>query len=140
MFSISNIAAGDGMRPTALLLRRQGDEVTPMLSIILTVFFGFGFGFFALQNTAPVTIHFGKFLMPNIPLYLVALGSIFAGLFITGTLYIATKASALIIGYSRDSRRIRTKTTMADLEQKIRELEAANARLRSEHSPAPRRP
>lgn len=111
-----------------------------MLSIILTVFFGFGFGFFALQNTAPVTIQFGKFLMPNIPLYLVALGSIFAGLFITGTLYIATKASALIIGYSRDSRRIRTKTTMADLEQKIRELEAANARLRSEHSAEPRRP
>jgi uncharacterized integral membrane protein len=110
-------------------------EVASMLSVLLTLFFGFGFGYFAVENTAPVTIRFGKFFMPHVPLYWVALGSIITGLIITGSFYFARKVSDSLFDYARETARIRTKTTQADLEQKIRELETVNARLRSAQNP-----
>ena len=106
-----------------------------MLSVLLTLFFGFGFGYFAVENTARVTVRFGKFFMPHVPLYWVALGSIITGLLITVAFYFARKVSDSFFAYAKESEKIRTKTTRADLEQKIRELETVNARLRSAQNP-----
>lgn len=109
-----------------------------MLSILLMVVFGIAFGFFATQNTTPVTIQVGELLMADVPLYLVAGGSLLAGLLIAWIFYFARTVSASVTIFGKERETIRTKRTMADLEQKISELEAANAGLRSEHALEPR--
>jgi uncharacterized integral membrane protein len=108
-----------------------------MLSMLLMAFFGLAFSFFAVQNALPVTIQFGEFII-DVPLYLVALAALLIGLLLPWTFYIARTACAVLTAQGKDRDRFRTKKPRADLEHRIRELEAANARLRSEHAPEPR--
>lgn len=109
-----------------------------MMSILMIALFGLAFAFFAVQNTTPVTIQFGEFMMVDVPLYIVALGSLIAGLLIAWTFYIASMASAFLVIHGKDYEKIKNKKTMANLQQKIGELEAANARPRSEFASEPR--
>ncbi len=107
-----------------------------MPAIILSVLFGLGIGYFATQNTLPVTIHMGELILEEVPLYLVVLGSLLLGLFIAWTFYLARTLSTTLAIYGRDSAIKRAKQVVADLEQRVRDLEAANARLKVDGSSA----
>ena len=94
-----------------------------MLAIFLAVIFGLGVGYFATENTTPVALRFGEFVVENVPLYLVAVGSLLAGLIIAWLFYLArTVTSMTTFSKVRD-----TNTTlergMADLDHRVRELE-----------------
>ena len=56
-----------------------------MLNLLIIVIFGIGFAYFATQNTGLVNIQLGSFLW-QLPLYLVALGSLLVGLFVSSIL------------------------------------------------------
>ena len=102
-----------------------------MLLLLLSIVIGLAVGYFATQNTSAVTIQFGEYVVENLPLYAVAVGSLMIGVLIAWIIYAARAISNLTVASeshgSRWSRR-----TIADLNQRIQALEAENSRLRIE--------
>lgn len=98
-----------------------------MLSILFAVIFGLGVGYFATENTTPIALRFGDFVVENVPLYLVAVGSMLAGLVIAWIFYLTrhVAGSMTMAGKARDTSTI--ERNMADLNYRVRELEAGYA-------------
>ena len=105
-----------------------------MLSILLAVVFGLGIGYFATENTVPVALRLGNLVLENVPLYLVAIGSLLAGLAIAWIFFFARTLSSTLPVFARAPGIGKVERDMADLEYRVRELEAANMQLRSERS------
>jgi uncharacterized integral membrane protein len=102
-----------------------------MLSVFFSVIFGLAIGYFATQNTAPVTIQLGELSVQNVPLYFVAIGSLILGFSIAWIFYLARTVSSTFTISGKDRLVKRTETaTDLDLERRIRQLESENARLR----------
>jgi uncharacterized integral membrane protein len=72
-----------------------------MLSIIFSAIFGLVIGYFALQNATPVSIQVGEFIFPDVPLYLVAVGSLILGIVIASIFYLARTVSANMTVHGR---------------------------------------
>jgi len=108
-----------------------------MLAIFLAVIFGLGVGYFATENTTPVALRFGEFVIENVPLYLVAVGSLLAGLIIAWLFYLTRSVTGSMTAFSK-ARDTNTTTTiergMADLDYRVRELETAYTKPRLERS------
>ena len=100
-----------------------------MLSILFSVIFGLAIGYFATQNTSPVTIQLGELHIENVPLYFVAIGSLILGFFIAWIFSLARTVSSTLTVYGKD-RLVKRTETDPDLERRIRQLESENARLR----------
>jgi uncharacterized integral membrane protein len=105
-----------------------------MLVLIIGVIFGLAISYFATQNTTPVTIRIAEYTWEEVPLYLVIVGSLFVGLFISWILYLARAVSSRITLYGKNHEVRRARRTAADLEMRVRELEAENADLKTNHS------
>jgi uncharacterized integral membrane protein len=105
-----------------------------MLVLIVGVIFGLAIGYFATQNITPVTIRIAEYTLEEVPLYLVAMGSLFIGLFIAWILYLARSVSSRITIYGRDQAVRKARRTAADLEMRVQELEAENTQLKTDHS------
>jgi uncharacterized integral membrane protein len=108
-----------------------------MLALLIAVVFGLGIGYFATQNTIPVTIRLADYALEEVPLYLVVIGSLLVGLFIAWILYVAQSVSARLTLYGRDKAVRNSRRTVAELEQRIHDLEIDNARLRGEREAYP---
>jgi uncharacterized integral membrane protein len=101
-----------------------------MLVLLVAVLFGLGIGYFATENTIPVTIRLAEYALEDVPLYLVVMGSLLVGLFIAWILYIARSVSTRLTIYGKDQVVRKTRRTVSDLERRVHELEVENARLR----------
>jgi len=110
-----------------------------MLVLFVAVIFGLAIGYFATQNTTPVTIRVAQYAWEDVPLYLVAVGSLLIGLFIAWILYIARTVSSTVTIYGKDHQVKKAKQTAAVLEDRVHELETENARLNTKH-PFPSEP
>jgi uncharacterized integral membrane protein len=105
-----------------------------MLSILLSAIFGLAIGYFALQNAAPVTIQMGEWVFPDVPLYLVAVGSLILGILISAIFFFARVVSAnMTIHGRRHHPMTESRETVAALERRIHDLELENARLTATH-------
>lgn len=100
-----------------------------MLVLLIAVISGIAIAYFGMQNISPVTIRLNEFVWNDVPLYLVIVGSLFVGLFIAGVLYFARSVSSTLTIYGKDRAMKKTKHTVADLEQRVHDLEAEKARL-----------
>ena len=100
-----------------------------MLSILFSVIFGLAIGYFATQNTVPVAIQLGELRIENVPLYIATIGSLILGVFIAWIFYLARTVSSTFTIYGKD-RLVKRTETAVDLEQRIRQLESENTRLR----------
>jgi uncharacterized integral membrane protein len=105
-----------------------------MIVLILAVIFGMAIAYFATQNTTPVTIRFAEYTLEQVPLYLVALGSLMVGLCMASILYFAKSISTTVKTFGRDHALRRARRSAADLELRIQELEAENAELKTHRS------
>jgi uncharacterized integral membrane protein len=101
-----------------------------MLALLIAVIFGLGIGYFATENTTPVTIRIADYALEEVPLYLVVVGSLLIGLFIAWILYVARSVSTRWTLYNKDQVVRKTRRNVVDLEQRVRELEVENERLR----------
>jgi uncharacterized integral membrane protein len=102
-----------------------------MLVLILGVIFGLAAGYFATQNTAPVTIELGQYVIKEVPLYMVIIGALLVGLFVAWILYLAKVLSSRVTIYGKDTEVRKARRTIVDLEQRCHELEEENGRLKS---------
>lgn len=107
-----------------------------MLALLVAVIFGAAIGYFATQNTMPVTIRLADYAVEEVPLYLVIVGSLLVGLLIAWILYIARSVSSSITIHGKDTEVRRARQTVADLEHRVQQLEVENARLRTKYPDA----
>jgi uncharacterized integral membrane protein len=107
-----------------------------MLVLLIAVISGLAIGYFATQNTTPVTIRFNDYLWEDIPLYLVMLGSLLVGLFMAWILYFARSVSSRLTIYGKDHAVKKAQDTVVDLERRVQELEVENARLKNDRFPS----
>jgi uncharacterized integral membrane protein len=101
-----------------------------LLLLLIAVLFGLGIGYFATQNTGPVTIQLGEYALRDVPLYVVIVGSAFLGLFAAWILYVARGVSSRVTIYGKDYAVKKAQRNASTLEQRVQELEAENAALR----------
>lgn len=95
------------------------------------VLFGIFFSLIAVQNTLPVPVQLFNYRVINIPLYLVALISLLAGIFISwGISLINSLATAFLIRNKNINLRQSTQE-IKKLQQRINELESENAILQN---------
>jgi len=96
-----------------------------MVVLIVGVIFGIAIGYFATQNTTPVTIQFGEYAFADIPLYLVMVGSLFVGVVVSAVLYLAKTVSSTATIYGKDyaarkARRMRSADRIDDTSENRR--------------------
>jgi len=102
-----------------------------MLVLFVAVISGVAIAYFGMQNISPVTIRLNEYVWDDVPLYLVIVGSLFVGRFMAWILYFARSVSSTLTIYGKDRAMKKTKHTVADLEHRVQELEAENARLKT---------
>ena len=105
-----------------------------MLVLLVGVIFGIAIGYFATENTTPVTIRIAEYVFEEVPLYLVIMGSLFVGLFISWILYFARSVSSSVAIYGKEHAARKARQTAADLALRVQELETENAHLTTNHS------
>src|SRR6476659_4335651 len=98
--------------------------------IIFTVILGLGIGFFATQNGGLMSLYFGSFVLPNVPIYLAIGGAILLGLFIAWIFYVLQSLSSSMLLHKRESKLKEATRTIAQLTKSIHLLELDNARLK----------
>jgi uncharacterized integral membrane protein len=104
-----------------------------MLSILLSAIFGLAIAYFALQNATPVTVQIGELVFPEVPMYLIAVGSLILGIFIASIFYFARTVSANMTIHGRHHQPTTDNKTVMALERRIHDLEIENARLKATH-------
>jgi uncharacterized integral membrane protein len=107
-----------------------------MIVLLATLALGLIFSYFALQNTQPVTVRLENFVFGNIPLYMVAIGSMLLGILLSLIISLTESITSAINMYGKDRKIKKTEDSLQNLETRIHELEAENARLRrNSHQP-----
>ena len=102
-----------------------------MFALLVMVISGVAIAYFGMQNISPVTIRINEFVWDDVPLYLVIVGSLFVGLFIAWILYFARSVSSTLTIYGKDRAMKKATDTVADLQQRVHELEAETAQLKA---------
>ena len=100
-----------------------------MESLILLIIFGLGVAYFATQNTGNVHILLGNYLITGIPLYILVIGSMLLGVFISWLLSLVNAFSVLFTLHRRDASLKNSEKEITLLEEKNHKLEMEIARL-----------
>ncbi len=101
-----------------------------MLGLILLVVFGLGVSFFATQNTSSVHILFGSYRINEIPLYIIVVGSLLLGVFISWLISLVDSFSSAFTLHGKDSEIKRMSKTIERLHEEMHDLEIENTHLR----------
>lgn len=87
--------------------------------------------FFATQNTGTVHLFFGNYLIQGVPLYIVVIGSLLLGIFISWLISLIDTFSSKLAIHGKVSEINEAHKTINKLQQENRNLEIDNARLLS---------
>ncbi len=101
-----------------------------MSELIIAVLFGLGLAYFATQNTMSVPISLGLYQVFNVPLYMIAFGSLLTGLLIAWIIHLVGTLGFLVSLRNRDSKIRKRELEMADLRKTIQDLQMENAQLK----------
>lgn len=103
-----------------------------MFVLVLLLVFGSVFAYLAVHNTEAVTLVFGQYTLPNIPLFYVMIGSMLIGVFLAYVVYLIHTISAAMAIHGRDKKIKDAETQVAELTKEIHKLELENAKLRKD--------
>ena len=101
-----------------------------MLSLLILIIFGLGAAYFATQNTGLVHLIFGNYLFSGIPLYVVIIGAMLLGVFISWLLSMINSVSSFMTLHSKDSMINEERKKVNELKKKNEELSLELARLK----------
>ena len=102
-----------------------------MLVLFVAVISGVAIAYFGMQNISPVTIRLNEYVWDDVPLYLVIVGSLFIGLFMAWILSFVRSVSSTLTIFGKDRAMKKAIHTVADLQQRVDELEAEKARIKT---------
>lgn len=103
-----------------------------MIGLIILIVFGTGVGLFSTQNTQPASITFAQYTFSNIPMYLIILGAILSGIFVSWVISLVGFVSSFFTLHGKESKIKEAKKEIADLTKRVHELELENERLKAE--------
>ena len=101
-----------------------------MIGLILTLVIAVALSYFALQNTQPVTVRLQGYVFDGIPLFLVAMASMVIGIAVSFAISLVDSLSNAFTLLGKDHKIRETERTAEVYENKIRDLEVENERLR----------
>lgn len=103
-----------------------------VVTLLITALAGIAFGVLATQNTTLVDIRLASYSFPQVPVYVVALGSLLIGVLLAASVHLIQSLSSFFVIQSKNSQLKHTEGTIKELEDKIRGLELENAGLKEE--------
>lgn len=106
--------------------------IKSMFSLVIAVILGLIFAFFAGQNTGGVSLNLFSYQFLNVPLYLVVLGSLLLGVVISYLINLVEGVGSAMTLRGKDHTIHQTQAAVTKLQERIKELELDNARLRGD--------
>jgi uncharacterized integral membrane protein len=102
-----------------------------MLVLAIAALVSFGIGLFAFQNPAGVTLSVGAFSVPNVPIYVVIISSMLSGFLIAAFVSVYNNFNHFMSTRRRENSLKGVREKINNLNLKVQELEAENARLKT---------
>ena len=103
-----------------------------MLALLFLVIIGLGMAFFATQNVFPATITIANNTFSDIPLYMIVLGSLLLGIFISWVVSLTDGVSSSMALHGKNAALHNAQRTIDSLKRRIHDLELENSRIRGE--------
>lgn len=100
-----------------------------VLTLIVTVLFGLIIAYFGTQNTDVVTLNFLNYSIPGVPVYIVVVGSLLVGLFLSWVISLVNTISTGLTILGNESELKGTKKENTEYLKQIHQLQLENARL-----------
>jgi len=104
-----------------------------MLTLVVTVALGLAFSLFATQNTAPVSISFGYYYIPNVPLYLVILVPLMIGLVASFFIHISSDLISKLTLSEKGDEIKNLRKENAELNKQVHKLELENTKMKAKN-------
>jgi uncharacterized integral membrane protein len=101
-------------------------------TLIVTVLFGLIIAFFAIQNTAAITLNFLNYQIRDIPTYIALVGALLVGLFLSWIINTVNNVGTGFTMRGKESNIKDSRQENAELLKKNHQLELENARINSE--------
>jgi uncharacterized protein HemY len=111
-----------------------------MFVLILVLLIGLGIAYFATQNTAGVNITLANNTFEGVSLYLIVLGSLLLGIFMSWLISLVDSVSSFLNMHGKDTAIKDSEKYIQTLKQKNHDLELENARLKGEKTAAEKTP
>ncbi len=103
-----------------------------MVTLIVTLLFGFVIAYFATQNTADISLNFLNYSLPGIPAYVVVGGALLIGVFLSWIISLVGRINTGLTMRGKDSKIKDYKKENEELTKQIQELELENTKLKTE--------
>lgn len=103
-----------------------------MLTLIFTALVSILFGIFATQNTGLVTLNFGGYFLPTLPIYLAILIPVLITLIICLGLQIIRNLSTILTIKSQKTKIRNLKRELAEVTKKLHKMELENTKFKTE--------
>lgn len=104
-----------------------------MVTLLVAVTLATIFAIFATQNTGAVTLNFGNYLIPGVPVYLAVLVPLLSGLIFAWFFHMAKNLSqSMTINEKRDEIK-RLKKELAEVTKSAHQFEIENIKFKSEN-------
>ncbi|MBI2029066.1 DUF1049 domain-containing protein [Candidatus Gottesmanbacteria bacterium] len=103
-----------------------------MATLIITVLFGLVIAYFATQNTGRISLNFLNYQLPGIPAYIVIIGALLVGLFLSWIISLVNNISTGFTIRGKESKIKDYKKENAELTKRIHQLELENTRIKAE--------
>lgn len=101
-----------------------------MSFLVTAILFGIGIAYVAIQNTAGVTFKLGAYTWRDVPLYIIAVGSLLFGVFISWMLALIDSAFTAFVLQGKNQELKKNERFIGDLRKRIHDLEMENTQLR----------
>lgn len=102
-----------------------------MIGLILGAITALFIFFFAFQNSQNVTVQFLNYVLNDVPLYLVVILSILAGIILSFVISIPGSISATVSMFNKDRKIKSTEKTLEKVANKVKGLEIENTKLKN---------
>jgi uncharacterized integral membrane protein len=103
-----------------------------MLVLVVAVFVGILFAFFATQNIQGIPLIFGNYTIENVPIYLVMLIPLAIGILVALFMRIPKDLSQSLTASEHKDELKKLKVELAEVTKKAHKFEVENAKLRTE--------
>jgi putative membrane protein len=101
-----------------------------MLILILLLIVGSVLVYISRYNFMPVTLNLGMYVLADIPLFYVIIGSVLVGLLVAYILYLIDAIIASFELKGKDKEIRKTRTEVLELTKRVHQLELENERLK----------
>lgn len=105
-----------------------------MLILILLLVIGAILAYLSKYNFMPVSVNFGWYVLSDIPLFYVIIGSVVFGLALSYVAYLVHEISTSLVIRGKDNEIKKNKEGVLELTKRVHQLELENEKLK--HSPS----